>query len=326
MGRFLTKTPSDRPAAGRKNRVPGRSAISVRSRPGRSRLPSPPRRKPRPTATKLVPGIPCWPSRDPIGERGGENLYGFALNRSANAIDDLGGQVLLTPMYEPWVRIGAEIGGDGLRVVRPGISETVTPKSPTTTTPQVEPGPSPLEPGKLIEYPRTLAKPVPAPAPTPYPQPYVGPTPATEVKPGPVNPPPIPPDDSERKRCTPCQLIGPLPRIGSFDHTLYAMTLGAGEWELITPSGVKVRYDSMGTTGPGMKVMYEAKTGHEFMFNQSTFVFGKAYLRLLVQFSLQAAVAAECKYGYQIAVDNERGAEALRAAFPLYPISYRPWW
>ncbi|MFI2794025.1 RHS repeat-associated core domain-containing protein [Haloferula sp. A504] len=31
-----------------------------------------------------------WPSRDPIGKRGGMNLYGFALNRPLGFVDILG--------------------------------------------------------------------------------------------------------------------------------------------------------------------------------------------------------------------------------------------
>ncbi|MEI8039384.1 MAG: hypothetical protein WCJ14_13435, partial [Verrucomicrobiota bacterium] len=40
-----------------------------------------------PTATKPVSGIPYWPSRDPIGEKGGVNLYGFVGNDGVNYID-----------------------------------------------------------------------------------------------------------------------------------------------------------------------------------------------------------------------------------------------
>ena len=35
-------------------------------------------------------GIPVWPSRDPIGEFGGVNLYGFIRNDGVNLIDLLG--------------------------------------------------------------------------------------------------------------------------------------------------------------------------------------------------------------------------------------------
>jgi len=49
-----------------------------------------PRRKNRPTPTKIASGIPYWPSRDPIGERGGANLYGFVGNDPTWNIDYLG--------------------------------------------------------------------------------------------------------------------------------------------------------------------------------------------------------------------------------------------
>ena len=45
------------------------------------------RRKSRPTPTIFTPGIPHWPSRDPIGERGGVNLYGFVGNDGINRLD-----------------------------------------------------------------------------------------------------------------------------------------------------------------------------------------------------------------------------------------------
>jgi uncharacterized protein RhaS with RHS repeats len=38
-----------------------------------------------------------WPSRDPIGERGGLNLYGFVGNNSLTVIDVLGGMPLASP-------------------------------------------------------------------------------------------------------------------------------------------------------------------------------------------------------------------------------------
>jgi len=57
------------------------------------------RRKIRDTATKPVSGIPYWPSRDPIGEDGGANLYGFVGNNGAGKFDVLGNV--------PWVAIFA---------------------------------------------------------------------------------------------------------------------------------------------------------------------------------------------------------------------------
>ena len=42
------------------------------------------------TSTKTASGIPVWPSRDPLGERGGMNLYGFVGNDGVNGWDFLG--------------------------------------------------------------------------------------------------------------------------------------------------------------------------------------------------------------------------------------------
>jgi len=42
------------------------------------------------TVTITVSGLPFWPSRDPVGEQGGMNLYGFVLNRPISAVDALG--------------------------------------------------------------------------------------------------------------------------------------------------------------------------------------------------------------------------------------------
>ena len=48
------------------------------------------RRKYRPTPTIFTPGIPQWPSRDPIEEEGGLNLYGFVENDGVDNTDLLG--------------------------------------------------------------------------------------------------------------------------------------------------------------------------------------------------------------------------------------------
>ncbi len=49
-----------------------------------------PRRESRPTLTIFTPGIPQWPSCDPIEEEGGYNLYGFVDNNGIDYFDDLG--------------------------------------------------------------------------------------------------------------------------------------------------------------------------------------------------------------------------------------------
>jgi len=60
--------------------------------PANRRQPAQPRRKIRSTAMKTASGIPYWPSRDPIGEQGGVNLYGFAYNIPIGWFDDLGNE------------------------------------------------------------------------------------------------------------------------------------------------------------------------------------------------------------------------------------------
>ncbi len=58
-----------------------------------------PRRENHPTTTKVASGRAYWPSRDPIGERGGLNLYGMVGNDAVNGSDYLG---LLYDWWENW--------------------------------------------------------------------------------------------------------------------------------------------------------------------------------------------------------------------------------
>jgi len=53
------------------------------------------RRENRLTLTIIASDHPLWPNRDPIGERGGLNLYGFVRNQVVNTFDFLG----LTDMF-----------------------------------------------------------------------------------------------------------------------------------------------------------------------------------------------------------------------------------
>ena len=73
-----------------KNRVWGFFENSNRTRPANRRQPLETRRKNRLTPTKTASGIPYWPSRDPIEEKGGVNLYGFVGNDGVNRLDYLG--------------------------------------------------------------------------------------------------------------------------------------------------------------------------------------------------------------------------------------------
>jgi len=81
---------SENPALGPKNRVGnffGRMGDGVGSdRPAtRNRI-----GEKRPTLTIIASGRPYWPSRDPVAEDGGLNLYGFNYNAPTIYIDVLG--------------------------------------------------------------------------------------------------------------------------------------------------------------------------------------------------------------------------------------------
>ncbi len=86
----LTAPASGKLAVSPKNCVREIFPLSNKKHPANRRQPAQPRRKTRPTPTKTVSGIPYWPARDPIGERGGLNLYGFVRNRPSSEVDVLG--------------------------------------------------------------------------------------------------------------------------------------------------------------------------------------------------------------------------------------------
>ena len=90
MAYFSTEPASERRNVTGKNRVWDFFRLSNETHPANRLQPAQPRRKIRPTAMKAVSGIPYWPSRDPIGERGGVNLYGFCYNNSFGWYDYLG--------------------------------------------------------------------------------------------------------------------------------------------------------------------------------------------------------------------------------------------
>jgi len=90
MAYFSTEPASERRNVTGKNRVWDFFRLSNEAHPANRRQPAQPRRKIRPTPMKSASGIPYWPSRDPIGERGGANLYGFVGNDGLNGRDFLG--------------------------------------------------------------------------------------------------------------------------------------------------------------------------------------------------------------------------------------------
>ena len=87
MAYFSTASASERRNLTGKNRVWDFFRLSNETHPANRRQPLQPRRKIGPTAMKTASGIPCWPSRDPIEEEGGKNLYGFVGNDAFDNVD-----------------------------------------------------------------------------------------------------------------------------------------------------------------------------------------------------------------------------------------------
>jgi len=90
MDCFSTATAPERRNLTGKNRVWDFFPLSNETHPANRRQPAQPRRKIAPTAMKPASGIPYWPSRDPIAESGGMNLYGFLSNNPVESIDPVG--------------------------------------------------------------------------------------------------------------------------------------------------------------------------------------------------------------------------------------------
>ena len=90
MAYSLQKTAPSASDPTAKNRVWDFFAESNRTHPTNRRNPQQPRRKNRPCSYKTASGRPYWPSRDPIEEKGGINLYGFVDNDGVNEWDVLG--------------------------------------------------------------------------------------------------------------------------------------------------------------------------------------------------------------------------------------------
>ena len=93
MAYFSTEPASERRDPTGKNRVWDFYRFPNETHPAKRRQPAQPRLKIRPTAMKTASGIPCWPSRDPIGENWGTgeyNEYAFIKNDAEDAIDVLG--------------------------------------------------------------------------------------------------------------------------------------------------------------------------------------------------------------------------------------------
>ena len=98
MAYFSTEPASERRNATGKNRVWDFFRLSSKTHPANRRQPAQPRRKIGPAAMKPASGIPYWPSRDPIGERGGKNLYEFVGNDGVDRWDYLGMEFVDRPI------------------------------------------------------------------------------------------------------------------------------------------------------------------------------------------------------------------------------------
>lgn len=84
-----------------------------------------------------------WLNRDPLQERGDENLYRFSANAPTRFIDSDGRQLILAPM-ETYVRIGVECGeaSGGLGLTPPIIVVGPQPGPVTTPGSGTRPGPT----------------------------------------------------------------------------------------------------------------------------------------------------------------------------------------
>jgi len=94
MGFTLTAAPKKRiknPHAPRKKTASRDFFVNTpKTRQGNRPQPLKTQQETTPYSYKITSGRPVWPSRDPIGERGGLNLYGFVGNNGINTWDILG--------------------------------------------------------------------------------------------------------------------------------------------------------------------------------------------------------------------------------------------
>jgi len=90
MGFSLTSPAPEKGDPTAKNRVWGFFGDAAQSHRQNRPQTKQPRQGNRLTTTKIASGRTYWPSRDPIGERGGVNLYGFSYNSPRYWYDYLG--------------------------------------------------------------------------------------------------------------------------------------------------------------------------------------------------------------------------------------------
>ncbi len=247
-----------------------------------------------------------WPSRDPIEEMGGLNLYGFTINDGVNWVDILGllqlnplpnspGYPNLPPNVVPgpwqpkvlpnpgpglWPRVGAAaaaaleaLGSAALLPIALLIGTTTTVSAPGIEDPYFGPEPEPL----------------------PQNDPDADPQPNPSPK----------PDSDDDGNCKTCKFTL-IPRRGGYvPHDQFASSIGTGDWLVTTPEGLSVSYDARKGDA-----FIEAKTGHRsWIRNDIPPQWISSRVR---QFTLQQAVAIRCKFTYFVAVDTFTGAAGLR--------------
>ena len=91
MGFYATSSCIRKGDPASKNRVWGFFEDPNKSHPANRLQPPQPRREIGLAPTRIASGLSLWPSRDPIGEQGGLNLYGFVYNDPLFWFDVLGG-------------------------------------------------------------------------------------------------------------------------------------------------------------------------------------------------------------------------------------------
>jgi RHS repeat-associated protein len=114
MGFSLTSPAPEKSDPTAKNRVWGFFGETQQSHRENRAQSLQPRQGDPSSLTKTVSGRTYWPSRDPIGERGGFNLYGMVGNNSVGAIDLLG--------LEMWPADGGEITSSESSQIGPGMA------------------------------------------------------------------------------------------------------------------------------------------------------------------------------------------------------------
>jgi hypothetical protein len=146
MGYYLPETVSGQPNLTAKNRVWGFFGESVSVCLETCSPALEPHQENYDVSRKAASGIPLWPSRDPIGERGGVNLYGFLGNDGVNRWDYIGLSDLKA-MNEA-VHTGAS---DALRRAETEYLNLLKSDNPLVITENVENN-KPYKPKKPREY------------------------------------------------------------------------------------------------------------------------------------------------------------------------------